>query len=121
MTSQHRGILSSGRQPQQTRSQTSEDAKNEPKNFKECMPIYDNDGNLLHVLNTRTGKLEEPQREKLAFDPATGKLGLIKVHGGIDTDYQIQLGMAEDGFFMFNVLPSFSAAVLYIKETEEWG
>ncbi|CAB4010022.1 Hypothetical predicted protein [Paramuricea clavata] len=124
MASQHRGIFSSGRQPQQTRPQTSEDTKSEPKNFKECMPIYDNYGNLLHVLNTKTGKLEEPaQREKLAFDPATGKLGLVKVQAGIDPDYQIQLGMAEDGFFMFEVqvLPSFSAPVFYITEMSDTG
>jgi hypothetical protein len=114
MASQRRmGLFSSSRQPQQAR-RTSEDTESEPKNLKECMPIYDNDGNLMHVLNTKTGKLEEPaQREKLAFDPETGKLGLIKVQEGINTDYQIQLGMAEDGFFMLNVLPSFSAAVLY--------
>ncbi|CAB4010021.1 Hypothetical predicted protein [Paramuricea clavata] len=115
MASQRRMLdfFSSGRQSQQAR-RTSEDTKSEPKNLKECMPIYDNDGNLMHVLNTKTGKLEEPApREKLAFDPETGKLGLIKVQEGINTDYQIQLGMAEDGFFVFKVLPSFSAAVLY--------
>ena len=109
------GFFSSSRQPQQAR-RTSEDTKSEPENLKEGMPIYDNDGNLVHVLNTKTGKLEEPaQREQLVFDPATGKLAMIKVQEGINTDYQIQLGMAEDGFFMFNVLPSFSAAVVVYR------
>ncbi len=93
-----RNVFNSSKPKQQTR-QTSEDIKTElPKDFKECMP-----GNLIHVLNTKTGKLEEKsQRERLGFDPVSGKLGLITVQQGINTDNQIQLGMAEDGFFTLN-------------------
>ena len=68
--------------------------------FKECIPIRDNKGNITDVLNTRTGKLEtKSEREKLGFNFGNGKLGVIKEQPGIQTDNQIQLGMAEDGFF----------------------
>ncbi len=68
--------------------------------FKECVPIVDSDGNITSVLNTKTGKLEAPgsKQEKLVFNSATGKLGIVQE--GINTDNQIQLGMAEDGFFI---------------------
>ena len=70
------------------------------ENMKECLPIYDSKGNVTDVLNTKTGKLETKSgREKLGFNFGTGKLGVIKERPGIQTDNQIHLGMAEDGFF----------------------
>ena len=92
-----KGFPSGGRQSQQATP------RSDQQNFKECVPIYDSDGNITHVLNTKTGKLETPGRkqEKLVFDSETGKLGLVTVVEGINADNQIQLGMAEDGFFTF--------------------
>ena len=70
------------------------------ENFKECLPVYDHKGKVTEILNTRTGKLETTSgREKLEFNFDSGKLGVRKERRGIPTDNQIQLGMAEDGFF----------------------
>ena len=77
-----------------------QDSTDESSNGRECLPIYDNEGNLINVLNTRSGKLEEKSAtERLAFDRSTGKLNLVKQVEGINTDNQILVDMAEDGFF----------------------
>ena len=72
-------------------------------NLKECIPIYDDKGNVKEVLNIRKGKLEtKSEREKLAFNFTTGKLGVITnsqagMHNQIDNHICVE--MADDGFF----------------------
>ena len=72
--------------------------KTQEQNVRECMPIYDKDGKLLSILNTKTGKMEgKSQQEQLAFDFARGKL--VTKSKEMNIDNAICLGMAEDGFF----------------------
>lgn len=65
--------------------------------FQDEVPIYDSDGQVRQVLNKRNGKLRNrSNQETLAFDPDTGKLGMIPDE---NIDNRIAVGMAEDGFF----------------------
>lgn len=91
--------------------QAEEDTRNRDRsgNFRECIPIRGSEGNVVDVLDTKTGKLGKPRsgQERLAFNPVTGKLGVITQPEGTDDnsdfslDNEIQLGMADDGFFNF--------------------
>ena len=73
--------------------------KTQEQGVSECMPICDKDGNIVCILNTKTGKMEEKsQQEQLVFNKASGKL--VTKSKEMNVDDVICVDMVRDGFFI---------------------